>query len=184
VDLDGGVAGGVRALRGGDELLDDRVNAVGVQLLRRGVLSRKRKRRRADDQPAPVVWRQRRLRFPATPHAGLSPGMRELDRHRAALLISKAHDTRQRLDLPVVPQAEIARADAPFGGDGGGFTDDQAGAADGARAVMHEMPVVGEAVGRRVLAHGGYADAVAQRDVAQDERFEEVGHGFSGRAGW
>ncbi len=36
VDLDGGVTGGARALRGGDELLNDRVNAVGVEFMRRG----------------------------------------------------------------------------------------------------------------------------------------------------
>ncbi len=109
--------------------------------------------------------------------------MCELDRHRAALFTGKTHDARQRFDLPVVPQAEIVGADAPFGRDGGSLADDQAGAADGARAVVHEMPVVGQAVGRGVLAHGGNADAVAQCDVAQDERFEEMRHDFSGRTG-
>ena len=48
----------------------------------------------------------------------------------------------------------------------------QAGAADGARAVMHEMPVGGHAVLRRVLAHRRDHDAVLERHAAQTERLE------------
>jgi hypothetical protein len=42
---------------------------------------------------------------------------------------------------------------------------------------MDEVPVRGDAVARRVLAHRGDADAVGQHDVAQFERFEQMGHG-------
>ena len=62
--------------------------------------------------------------------------------------------------MGVLPDAEIAGGDAAFGGDGGGFQDDQAGATLGAGAEVDEMPIRGEAVLRGVLAHGGDADAV------------------------
>ena len=40
------------------------------------------------------------------------------------------------------------------------------GAADGAAAEMDEVPVVGEAVGAGILAHGRDDDAVAEEDIA------------------
>ena len=46
-----------------------------------------------------------------------------------------------------------------------------------ARAEVHQMPIVGEAVLGAVLAHRRDADAVGQRDGAEREWFEEVGHG-------
>ena len=45
-------------------------------------------------------------------------------------------------------------------------------AADGARAVVHHVPVAGHAVGRRVLAHRRHHDAVGERHAAQPERLE------------
>ena len=51
-----------------------------------------------------------------------------------------------------------------------------AGAADAAAAEVHEMPVVGEAVGARVLAHRRDDDAVRQRQRAERQRIEEVRH--------
>ncbi len=67
--------------------------------------------------------------------------------------------------------------DAAFGFDGGGFGEYQAGAAGGHLAQMHEMPVVREAVVRRVLAHRGNDDAVLQRDAAQGDRRKQQGIG-------
>ena len=66
----------------------------------------------------------------------------------------------------VLPDTEILRADAAFGGYGAGFGEDEGGATDGAAAEMDEVPVAGEAVGAGVLAHGGDDDAVAEEDVA------------------
>jgi hypothetical protein len=103
--------------------------------------------------------------------------VRELRRHRATLFLRETDDAQERFDLPIVPQAEVGGADASLRNDGGRFDDDQRGAADGARAVMHEMPVAGQAVGGRILAHGGNGDAIAQGEAAQGEGFEQMSHG-------
>jgi len=75
-------------------------------------------------------------------------------------------DAREEGDVIVFPNAEILRADAAFGGDGARFGENQGGAAYGAAAEMDEMPVVREAIGAGILAHGGDDNAVAEEDVA------------------
>ena len=39
---------------------------------------------------------------------------------------------------------------------------------------MHEMPVIGESIFARVLAHGRNDDSVAKANVTKDERFEKA----------
>ena len=103
--------------------------------------------------------------------------MSQLDGGHATLLLREARDARQRLDLPVIPDAEIARADPSLRRHRRCLDDHQRSAADSAAAVMHEMPVRRHAVACRVLAHGRDADAVGQDDVTQLEGFEQMGHG-------
>jgi hypothetical protein len=80
----------------------------------------------------------------------------------------------------VGPDAEIARGDAAFRTDGGGFSEDHACAADGAAAEVDEMPVRGVAVHRAVLAHGRDSDSVGEGDGALGERGEKMNRGFDG----
>ena len=84
-------------------------------------------------------------------------------------LAEKADDTREVLDVRVLPDAEVGGTDAAFGDDGGGFGEDSAGAANGASAEVDEMPVVGKAVFAGVLAHGGDGNAVTKRNIADLE---------------
>jgi hypothetical protein len=49
------------------------------------------------------------------------------------------------------------------------------GTAHGARAEVHQVPVVGETIRARILAHGGDADAVAELDGADLERLKQAG---------
>ena len=74
----------------------------------------------------------------------------------------------------VFPDALIAGRDAPARFHGRGFHHNQSRAADRAAAEMDQVPVVGEAVFARILAHGGNGDAVAKRDAALCQRLEEV----------
>ena len=90
--------------------------------------------------------------------------MGELRAPDGAVRAHEPTDARQHLDMPVLPETEIVRADPAFSGDGRGFGEDERGTADRELAEMNEMPVVGESVGTRVLAHRRHADAVAQRD--------------------
>ena len=59
-----------------------------------------------------------------------------------------------------------------------------AGAAHRAAAQVHEMPVVGQALLRRVLAHGRYGDAVGQGDLTQAKRLEQQTHGRTPGRSW
>ena len=79
-------------------------------------------------------------------------------------------------DVIVFPDAEIVRADAPFGRYRGRFGENERSAAHRAAAEMNEVPVVGEAVNARVLAHRRDNDAVGKREALEGERVEEVRH--------
>ena len=68
--------------------------------------------------------------------------------------------------------AGAAGRDAAFRADAGHLDADEAGAALGALAVMHEMPIGRAAVDRLVLRHRRNHDAVFQPHVAQPERRE------------
>ena len=97
----------------------------------------------------------------------------------AALRVDEADDAREHLDVLVLPDAEILRTDAAFRRDRGRFGEHQAGAADRAAAEMDEVPVVGEAVRARVLAHRRHEDAIGERDAADRQRIEQMRHASS-----
>ena len=60
------------------------------------------------------------------------------------------------------------------------FHGHQPGAADCAAAEVYQMPVVGDAVLARILAHRRDRDAVPESDAAQRKRREKVSaHSFS-----
>jgi hypothetical protein len=177
VNLDGVETRFARTARGGDEGRDDAADAGFVEFLRHGITFAEGKRRRRHGRPAAFAGRQRALWLPAEADAGLAAGMSQLHGDRASLLAREARDRLERFGVPVVPEAEVARADAAFGKHRRRLDDDQARTTNGACAVMDEMPVRGCAVVGRVLAHGRYADAVGERDITQLEFGEQVGHG-------
>ena len=108
--------------------------------------------------------------------------MGKLHSRNASLPVDEADDASERLDVFVFPDAEILRADASFGQDGGRFGEDQGCASDGATAEVDEVPVVGESVVAGVFAHGRNEDAVGEVEVADVEGIEQVRHGFYGTA--
>ncbi len=117
--------------------------------------------------------------FPGTPHARLASCVRQLDSGHGAELLEKRRDAGEEFDVFVFPDALIEGRDASARFHGGGFHHDQGRAADRAAAEMDQVPVVGEAVFARILAHGGNGDAVAKCDAALGQRLEEViGHRF------
>ena len=74
--------------------------------------------------------------------------------------------------MRVIVHAGAAGRDARVLRDIGHLGEHQPGAADGARAVVHEVPVVRQAVLRRILAHRRHHEAVLQGQAAQAERLE------------
>ena len=79
---------------------------------------------------------------------------------------------RQAASLLVVPQARAAGRDARIAADTHHLGEDQARAADGARAVMHEMEIAGHALLCRVHAHRRDHRAVGEPHLAQPQRLE------------
>ncbi len=177
-------ARGVRAARGVGK---GRHQAVDPRLVQRGHLGiavAVAERRGAQHvAPAAGLREHRPAAFPRPVGAGLAPRVRQLDGGDGALRRDKVGDAPQRGHLRVVPQPQVVRRDAPLGGDGRGLGHHQPRPAGGEAAQVHQVPVGGEPVVRHVLAHGGDADAVAQRDGAQREGGEEGGHGQSGVSG-
>jgi hypothetical protein len=107
--------------------------------------------------------------FPGTVGAGLAAGVADLDAGHGTGGLDGLHDRHEGLRQLVRPDAGAARRDAAFGRHGGGFHDHQAGAAAGDAGVVRQMPFVGLAVHRHVLAHGRDGDAVAQGQVLELE---------------
>ena len=99
--------------------------------------------------------------------------MAQLQAHsRAVLRPGEVDDALPAGLLFVVPQSRAAERDPGLRADAGHLDADQAGAALGALAVMHEMPIGRAAVDRLVLRHRRYHDPVLQPHVAQPKRRE------------
>jgi hypothetical protein len=82
------------------------------------------------------------------------------------------------VDVRILPDAEVGGTDAAFGQRGIGFGEDRAGSAQGAGAEMDEMPVIGKAVLAGILAHGGDSDSIAEGNIADLKRVEQVHKGW------
>ncbi|CRW93487.1 hypothetical protein PAERUG_P6_East_of_England_6_IMP_1_03_09_02259 [Pseudomonas aeruginosa] len=181
-DLEAGSQG---ALGGAYEGLHQRLDLRLAQGLGGRVLGIERDRRRRHRYPAAVADRHAAvLAQPRPPGTRLAPGVGQLDPGDRALGLDETGDAMQRLDMRVAPDAEVVSGDAPLGQHRGGFDYHQAGAAHRAAAQVHEMPVVGQALLRRVLAHGRYGDAVGQGDLTQAKRLEQQTHGRTPGRSW
>ena len=158
-DVEAGLA---RARGGLLERAHDARDLRDVQRTRDRIVLRKRLGGRPDRLPAAVLWGHGALSGPGAPGAALAAGVRELHAGGAPCACTNRTIRRKRVDMRVLPDAEIFGADAPFGGDRGRLGEHQPGAADGPAPEMHEVPVVGEAIDARVLAHRRHDDAVGQ----------------------
>ncbi len=80
--------------------------------------------------------------------------MRKLNSGHRSLFGDEGKGAAQRLDVRVCPYAQVLRADAAVGGDRGGFRNHSGGTPHSAASQMNKMPIGGEAIFARVLAHG------------------------------
>jgi hypothetical protein len=93
-----------------------------------------------------------------------------------ALRLDEPCDPFQRLEVLLVPDAEVLRRDASFGCNRRRLGEDEARAADRTGRQMREVPVIGKTVLAGILAHRRNADAIGEHDVAQSELAEQMGH--------
>lgn len=170
--------GGQRALRRVDKGLDDVSDLAFVQLLGLCVLRIKGDWRRANRQPAALVnLYAAMLAEPGSIGTGLTPCVGQLDASNGALSGNETGDALQGFDLFIVPQAKVLGGDSPVGRDCRGFRKDQSGAADGATTEVDQVPVIGQAIDARILAHWRYRNAVEQGQLTKSVGFKQQTHG-------
>src|SRR6185436_18692925 len=92
------------------------------------------------------------------------------------LRMKKCGDSLQAIDVRMIPDAEILRADASFRGHGGCFREHERRSTHRACAEVNEMPVGREAVDARVLTHRRDDQAMGKGEIAERDGIEEV-HG-------
>ena len=83
----------------------------------------------------------------------------------------------QRLNMIILPEAEVLWTDSALRQNRGGFGKYQSSAANGAAAKMYEMPIVRGSVGAGVLTHGRDKHAVRECDISNRERIKQMSHG-------
>ena len=171
-------AAGLAAQGRRDELLLDAVHRGAIHLARHLAVGEVRQWRRRDRVPAALLQRP----VHALPHQfgrALAAGVSKLQADLCGRIgVDEIDDPRPRRLLLVVPQAGAARRDAGVAADAGHLGEDQPGAADRARAVMHQMEIAGHALLRRVHAHRRHHRAVRHFHLAQLERLEHRRRGL------
>jgi hypothetical protein len=172
VNLDEVETGCLGAVGGCGEVSDDLVHAGAVKGGGEGVGLIEANGGRGYGLPAAFGWEDGPVLLPGDGHAGFASGVSELSAGVGAVLVQEGGDALELGDVLVLPDAEVAGADAAFRADGVGLGEDKGGTAYGAAAEMDEVPVVGEAVSGGVLAHGGDGDAVGEGEAAKFERGE------------
>ena len=163
--------------------LDDFGDFGARQRAGRGIRRRRIDAARGDQLPLlPIVdlgrWLQRRTTLPGPEAPRLATGMAELDAGHGIVQADEVDAALEAGHEGVVPDPEIAHRAAAAPLDLGRFHDDQRCPARGVAAGIHQVPVGGKAIDRRILMHRRDDDTVLQRDVAQLDRREQqrVGH--------
>ena len=133
------------------ERVDDRMDAVEIELGRRLISISERDRTWPDNRrPAAVRDRQRTASLERAAGAGLAAGVGELHAGRGAVFGREPENSRQHLDVGVFPDPQIVGADSALRSDGRRFGQHRRGAANRTAAQVHEMPVARETVATRV----------------------------------
>ena len=104
--------------------------------------------------------------------------MRQLHSGSAALPMNEAHDSRQHLNVIVLPDAQILRADPPLRQYRRGLGEHQSRSAHGAASQMHQVPVVRISIVARVFAHRRNKRAIGKRNITNRQRIEQMSHNF------
>src|ERR1700722_12091898 len=168
---------GSRAFGRHRERLLQGLDLVNRQLVGLGIGVAERDGARGDRTPSAGAFRNGALSRPRPIGASLSTRMGELDAGACTLIFHKARNTLKRLEMLLAPDAKILRRNAALGCYRGGLREYQGGAADRPSGKMHEMPIIGVAVDRRILAHWRDDNAVGELYVAHAKFAKQMRHG-------
>ena len=164
--------GATRTPRRRDELFGHRVHVALRHLPRDVPTVRIRDGRGRDRFPRRLVAK-RPVALPRQLARRLAARVPDLEPDlRLRVGVDEIGDPSPRDELFIVVDARTPERDPPARRDAGRLAEDEPGTADGARAQMDEVPVVGRAVLRRVLAHRGDDDAIRKFEGAERQRDE------------
>ena len=114
--------------------------------------------------------------FPGEVGTCLASGVADLNARYGSCSFDRLDHRRKRLGMRIAPQTRAAGSDAPFWRDRSCLGNDQARTATREGGEMDVMPVIGQAVVRRILAHGRDGDAIFELNSLQGERLEQGSH--------
>jgi hypothetical protein len=100
--------------------------------------------------------------------------MSNLDSGHSSLPFKKRCDLRQFANMLVVPNSQVGRSDTSLRYHGGGFCNHETRTTDGPTSEVHQVPVLGESIMARVLAHRRNRNAVTESDTANRKRSEQA----------
>src|SRR5262249_2200690 len=168
------------ATRGRGKRRNGLPNAIAHERLRLWIIFRERDRAWSNDVfPTAFALLNCAIAFPWPARAGLATRVRQLHPRDAPLLMNKADDALQRLDVIIPPDAEVLRTNAAFRQDCRRFCHHKSRAANRSAAEMYKVPVVSYSISARVLTHRRDKDAISEFQVADRERIEQVSHAKS-----
>ena len=146
--------------------LEGRDDAVDSGLIERdghGVTFGKRDRTGPDDGPAALRRGAQALAsFPRQVATRLATGVRKLNSRDGPLRLDEPHNPRQWLNVVIVPDSHVAGGDATLSGHSRRLDHRQGDAAGGPASQVHQVPVVGPSLLRRILTHRRHRDPVAK----------------------
>jgi hypothetical protein len=180
VNLQNLETGGQSAPCGRSKRFDNPADFLFSQRTRRCVIMIEGNGARCDWRPSALRFRDRSSAFPRTRRAGFAPGVRYLNSSQGALLANKTGDSRKKLDVLVLPDSKVVRADAALGRDCGCLGQYERRSANRSAPKVNQMPIVREPVDARVLAHWRHDDTVAERDVSKWEFIEDLHRNLAG----
>jgi hypothetical protein len=148
VDLDDRTAGVERAAGAVGERTNDRRDAGFVERRRRRIGRVERIDSGCDRRPPAGRERNGPRTLPRPLGRALPSGMRELRAPCGTLASAEACDPRELGDVLVLPNPQILRRDPSLGGNRDRLGEHERGTADGSASEVHDVPIVGETVGR------------------------------------
>ena len=190
VQLNGFDADLLRPLGSADKVFQDAVQGRWADGLWGGFARGDGHRRRGLGPPTAFALGDQLATVPGHMARALATRVTDLDRHRhrRGQAAGPAQHIGQGLGCGVVVQTQAARRDATAFRNGRGLDGEQTGAAVEQIAPVHQVPVAGQPVDARILAHGGHHNAVGQFEGpaagAEFEFAEKCAHKSLHRVSW
>ena len=113
--------------------------------------------------------------MPRALHAGLAPGVSDLDCRHRTVVFNERNGALQRMGVFRGPNAQVSVRDPALRGYGSRFGEHDSGTTHRELGKVGEMPVIGQPVHGGILAHRRDRQTIADLKLAELEGAEEQG---------